>query len=90
MVEVTLDGYKYNYHKTDEGGYWWGVAGYAGSMGRYSNCRVPTMLWTSLRAKALEEGYTVKDFTPEKKEAASKASSSKRSSKSKKNSISIF
>ena len=88
MVEVTLDGYKYNYCKTEQGGYWIGVAGYDGSMGRYSNCRVPTALWCNLRKKALAEGYTVEDFSPPKKDIEKKKPKSK--ARKKKNSISIF
>lgn len=87
MVEVILEGYRYRYCKTNEGGYWLGVAGYKGSLGRYNNCRVPTMLWCGLRAKALSEGYTTEDFSLPKKEAKEKKV---RSKAKKKNSISIF
>ncbi len=89
MIEVTLDGYKYNYCKTESGGYWIGISGYKGSMGRYSNCRVPTMLWSPLRAKAYSEGYTAEDFAPPKKKSEPKKAKAKKS-KNKKNSISIF
>ena len=88
MVEVTLDGYKYNYCKTEQGGYWVGVAGYDGSMGRYSNCRVPTALWCDLRRKAIADGYTVEDFSSPKKTVEKKKSRAK--ARKKKNSISIF
>ena len=88
MVEVTLDGYKYYYHKSKEGSSWLGVAGYNGSMGRYPNCRVPSMLWKDLNRKALDEGYSADEFTAPKKE---ERKVSKRTSKKKdKNSISIF
>ncbi len=92
MVEVTLDGYKYNYHKSEEGsGYWTGASGYKGSMGRYSNCRVPTCLWSSLRKKALEEGYSDEDFRPPVKEKKVRSKASKVSVKKKdENSIFIF
>jgi len=88
MVKVTLDGYKYYYHKGEEGSYWLGEAGYKGSMGRYSNCRVPTCLWVDLRKKALEEGYSLDELRTPVKE---KKKTSKRTSKKKDNkSISIF
>tara|TARA_B100000809_G_scaffold8697_1_gene8354 strand:+ start:468 stop:734 length:267 start_codon:yes stop_codon:yes gene_type:complete len=88
MVEVTLDGYKYYYHKSKEGSSWLGVAGYNGSMGRYPNCRVPSMLWKDLNRKALDEGYSADEFMAPKKE---EKKVSKRTSKKKdKNSISIF
>ena len=88
MVEVTLDGYKYYYHKSEEGDCWLGVAGYNGSMGRYPNCRVPSMLWVDLHKQALAEGYSSDEFKAPEKE---KKKASKRASKKKdKNSISIF
>ena len=88
MIEVTLDGYKYNYHKSEEGhGYWTGASGYKGSMGRYSNCRVPTCLWVSLRRKAIEDGYSEEEFRVQVKE---KKTSKRTSKKNDKNSISIF
>ncbi|MCH2669369.1 MAG: hypothetical protein MK009_05900 [Gammaproteobacteria bacterium] len=88
MVEVTLDGYKYYYHKSEEGNYWLGKAGYKGSMGRYSNCRVPTALWKELHQQALDEGYSPDEFITPVKE---KKTVSKRTAKKKdKNSISIF
>tara|TARA_Y100001970_G_scaffold259516_1_gene340568 strand:- start:9732 stop:10007 length:276 start_codon:yes stop_codon:yes gene_type:complete len=91
MVEVTLDGYKYNYHKSEEGpGYWTGASGYNGSMGRYPNCRVPTCLWVSLRKKALEEGYSEEEFKAPVKEKKRASRTSNRSSNKNKNSISIF
>ena len=89
MVEVTLEGYKYNYYKTESGGYWVGAAGYKGSMGRYANCRVPTALWSGLRAKALADGYTVEEFSSPKKTVEKKKSKA-RVQKKNKNSISIF
>jgi hypothetical protein len=91
MVEVTLDGYKYHYHKGSEGGrgYWTGASGYKGSMGRYQNCRVPTCLWVDLRRKALQEGYSEEEFRVPVKEKKVR-SSSKRAPKKNKNSISIF
>ena len=92
MIEVTLDGYKYNYHKSEEGqGYWTGASGYNGSMGRYSNCRVPTCLWVDLRRKAIADGYSEDEFKAPVKEKKTPTRSSKRSSKkNNKNSISIF
>lgn len=88
MVEVTLDGYKYYYHKSEEGNCWLGKAGYKGSMGRYPNCRVPTCLWVDLQRKAIDEGYSADEFRTPVKE---KKAVSKRTAKKKdKNSISIF
>lgn len=88
MVEVTLDGYKYYYHKSEEGNRWLGVAGYNGSMGRYPNCSVPTCLWRDLHQEALDKGYSTDEFKSPEKE---KKRVSKRTSKKKdKNSISIF
>ena len=89
MIEVTLNGYKYNYCKTEQGNYWLGVAGYEGSLGRYTNCRVPTMLWTKLRERALEEGYSKEDFSAPKPKEKVVRSKPKKASR-KKNSISIF
>jgi len=88
MVEVTLDGYKYYYHKGEEGHGWLGVAGYNGSMGRYPNCRVPSILWVDLHKQALEEGYSSDEFMAPKKEV--KKVSKRTSKKKDKNSISIF
>lgn len=89
MVEVILDGYKYRYYKTEDGGHWIGTEGYKGSLGRYANCVVPTMLWKPLREKALAEGYTRSDFSVVKEV---KKTANRKSSKAKKpkNSISIF
>ena len=90
MIEVLLDGYKYRYCKSESGGYWLGLEGYKGSLGRYSNCKAPTMLWPSLREKAYSSGYTVEDFAPiVPKETKVKRASSKKKSDTK-NSISIF
>lgn len=86
MIEVELDGYKYHYNKTEDGGYWTGVAGYSGSMGRYSNCRVPTCLNSPLRKVAIESGYSNEDFKPTKVDKPKKAYKKKQD----KNSISIF
>ena len=88
MVEVTLDGYKYYYHKGEEGNYWLGKAGYNGSMGRYPNCRVPSALWKDLNQQALDEGYSPDEFITPKKEV--KKVSKRTSKKKNKNSISIF
>jgi len=88
MVEVTLDGYKYYYHKSEEGSNWLGVAGYNGSMGRYPNCKVPSCLWVDLHKQALKEGYSSDEFkAPEKEE---KKVAKRVSKKKDKNSISIF
>jgi len=89
MVEVILDGYKYQYHKTEQGGHWTGVAGYKGSFGRYPNCAVPTMMWGPLRKKAMADGYTVSDFSAPKEKSKSNRSKPSKAKKPK-NSISIF
>ena len=91
MVEVFLDGYKYRYYKGEDGGHWIGVEGYNGSLGRYKNCSVPTMLWRPLREKALADGQSAEDFFDQKEETkVVKKKSSKSNKKKSKNSISIF
>lgn len=84
MIEVTLDGYKYYYHKTEDKGYWLGLSGYKGSLSRTPHCAVPVSMWGALKEKAVAEGH---EFA--KEEAPKKVTSSKKKS-SKKNSISIF
>lgn len=90
MVEVEYEGYKYNFYRDKDGaGYWIGASAPRGSVGRYANCRVPTVMWSPLRQKALDDGYTKEDFNPPKP-VEKKAASRSYSSKKKKNSISIF
>ena len=85
MIEVTLDGYRYYYHKAEDKGYWLGLAGHKGSLSRLPHCAVPTSMWSELRAKAISEGHEfVSEVKPEKK------ASKKRAKKTGKKSISIF
>ena len=85
MIEVELDGYKYYYQKTDGIGRWFGSHGYEGSLSRLAHCAVPTSMWSKLRGKALADGH---EFLEEIE--APKKKVSKRKTKAKKNSISIF
>ena len=89
MIEVSLDGYRYYYHKGEEKGCWMGFGGYKGSLSRTPHCSVPTSMWKELKETAVKTGYSNDDFVIQKTESENKSSSGK-SSKSKKNSISIF
>lgn len=87
MVEVTLGGYHYRYENFDNGRGWVGTSGYEGSLFRYSNCVVPTSMWSTLRQEAINAGYSEADFEPPSVEKKAKRTS--RRSKPK-NSIFIF
>ena len=90
MVEVTLEGYKYRYYRGEDSGYWIGVMGYKGSLGRYSNCRVPTGMWRELRREALSNGYSNEDFAPLKTKDNSAKKSRVSKKKTDRKTISIF
>ena len=89
MIEVTLDGYRYYYHKAEDKGYWMSLGGYKGSLSRTSHCSVPTSMWRKLKETAINNGYSNDDFVIQKTPLEAKDTQSK-VAKSKKKSISIF
>lgn len=90
MIEVTLDGYRYYYHKAEGKGHWLGFGGYKGSLSRMAHCSVPTSMWRELKQEALKNGCKEEDFVPKVVADEKTKSASSREKKNNKKVISIF